>query len=522
LKGSGFIICIVKPNKHNLLKCSLAKGFEIKKEKSRGNKEVTIMNDHPHSVPSISGDKGSWFPGKKPEQVKPGSYPILFIHGINATSETWWKGNNDISELAYSGGYETAFIELSGTDDMWANGLLLAEKLREVYNFFNKKVVIAAHSKGGVDAQTAIVHHGAAEFVKRVITLSTPHHGSELADLAYSKWADWLTETLGSKSDAVFSLQKAYMEAYRKRTDQHTVSREIPFYTFGGTGWGGLNSELFWSGLYLRRFGANDGAVTVKSSRLPYSREVRVDDWNHKTIKQGEEIFPYVESLLGEEVGDIPESADQDSPKEEVHTSVLHRGGAYEGRGTEQFSVEEGVDEMTVDWFSCFRDTELVLTDPGGKIYTDFAAAGDETGFFPNAFHHSTLIRTPDSGKWVLESRNDKRETYLLNVLFTNGVLPQVEEIFSGYEDSKSKGVKMNNVTSINRHVHITHFPVRNSGNKKSIQNPSSLDPVSLSQYDEGILNFTIDIKGITGRGNEFERTVIKTIFVGQDGTLYE
>jgi pimeloyl-ACP methyl ester carboxylesterase len=494
----------------------------MKREKSRGEKEVAILNDHSNSVALIREAKGSWFPGREPAQVKPGSYPILFIHGINTTSETWWKENNGISELAYLGGYETAFIDLSGTDDMWANGLLLAEKLREVYNFFNKKVVIVAHSKGGVDAQTAIVYHGAADFVKRVITLSTPHHGSELADLAYSKWADWLTETLGSKSDAVFSLQKAYMEAYRKRTDEHKESGEIPFYTFSGTGWGGINSELFWSGLYLRRFGANDGAVTVKSSQLPYGRVVKVDDWTHKTIKQGEEIFPYVERLLSKDADIIPESAGQASSKEEVRTSALHRGGAYKGNRNEPFLVEDGVDEITVGWISCLRDTELKLTDPGGKTYTGFVTTGDATGFFPNAFHHSISISDPDCGKWVLESRNDKRETYLLNVLFANGELQQVEEIFSGDVDSKSIGMKMNNVPSINKHVHVTHIPLKDKGNKKSFENPSSLDPGYLAQFGEGILNLTIEIKGTTGNGNEFERTVVKTLFVDQAGILFE
>jgi pimeloyl-ACP methyl ester carboxylesterase len=480
------------------------------------------LNDHPHSVASIRASKGSWFPGKEPEQVKPDSHPILFIHGINTTSETWWIENNELSEMAYSAGYETAFIDLSGIDDMWTNGLLLAEKLREVYNYFKKKVVIVAHSKGGIDAQTAVVYHGAAECVKRVITLSTPHHGSELADLAYSKWAEWLTETLGSKSDAVFSLQKAYMEAYRQRTDEHMESGEIPFYTFGGTGWGGMNSELFWGGLYLRRFGANDGAVTVKSSQLPYGREVRVDDWTHKTIKQGEEIFPYVERLLSEEVDVIPAAVDQSSSEEEVQTSVLHRGGSIEGTGTEQFSVEEDVADITVDWISCSRYTELVLTGPGGEIYTDFVTTGDATGFFPDAFHHSVLISDPPSGRWVLESRNDQRETYLLNVMFTNGVLPQIDEIFAGDAYIGNKGVEVHNASVIKKHVHLTHIPVENKGNMKSIENPPGLEPGTLTQYEEGTFNITIDINGTTGRGNEFERTVVKTIFVDRAGTLYE
>ncbi|MGR3765660.1 esterase/lipase family protein [Rossellomorea sp. NS-SX7] len=465
---------------------------------------------------------GSWYSGEKPERIKEGSYPILFIHGINTTSETWSIDGNDIGETARSRGFETAFINLSGTEDMWTNGLLLAGKLGEISEHFKKKVVILAHSKGGIDAQTAMVYHGAARYVKRVITLSTPHHGSELADLAYSKWADWLAETLGSRCDAVFSLQTGYMKAYRNRTDADAERLEPRFYTFGGTGWGSMGSALFWGGLYLSRFGTSDGAVTVISSRLPYGQEVMVDDWTHKTIKQGEEIFPYVERLVLEQVDEIPVPTVQVSAEEEVQTSVLHRGGRYTGIQRERFLVEDGVDGITVDWISCFRDTALVLTDPEGRTYTNFVTTGDETGFFPNAFHHSIMIDQPAYGKWELESRNDSEETYLLNVMYTNGVNPQINEVVNGVEvDFEGQGMNMYHTSTINKQVHLIHFPVSKKEGKKSIENPSDISPGCLAQYGEGIHNITIDIKGTTLIGNEYERTIVKTIFVDRDGNIH-
>ncbi|MEL3972500.1 hypothetical protein AAEO50_09425 [Rossellomorea oryzaecorticis] len=466
---------------------------------------------------------GSWYSGEKPERIKEGSYPILFIHGINTTSETWSIDGNGIGEAARSRGFETAFITLSGTDDMWTNGLLLAGKLGEISGHFKKKVVIVAHSKGGIDAQTAIVYHGASRYVKRVITLSTPHHGSELADLAYSRWADWLTETLGNRSDAVFSLQTGYMKAYRNRTDAAADRQATRFYTFGGTGWGSMGSELFWGGLYLSRFGASDGAVTVKSSRLPYGQEVMVDDWTHKTIKQGEEIFPYVEKLVMEEVDEIPVSALQVSDEEEVQTSVLHKGGRYTGVLRERFLVEDGVDKITVDWVSSFREASLLLKGPGGRTYTSFVTTGDETGFFPNAFHHSLMVDKPSYGKWVLESRNDQPDTYLLNVMFSNGVNPQVDDIFSGSEiDVENEGMNMASTPNLIHHTHLTHFPVTKQDSEKSIEDLASLSPDYLAQYGEGLHNITIDIKGTTQRGNEYERTIVKTIFVDKDGNIHE
>ena len=160
----------------------------------------------------LEGTPGKWYTGEKIDNVLENSFPILFVHGINRSSTTW-RVDNDMAEVTAKNRIETAYIDLHPADDMWKNGRLLAEKLKDIYQYFNEKVVVVAHSKGGIDTQAALVHYGASPYVSRVLTLSSPHHGSELADLAYSKWAGWLTDALKSKSKAVFSLQTAYMRA---------------------------------------------------------------------------------------------------------------------------------------------------------------------------------------------------------------------------------------------------------------------------------------------------------------------
>lgn len=93
-------------------------------------------------------------------------------------------------QQARDAGYQTAAINLydaNGTSqDMWDNGKLLADKIKVISNHFGKKLIVIAHSKGGVDTQTTLVYNRAAPYVQRVITLSSPHYGSQLADLAYS------------------------------------------------------------------------------------------------------------------------------------------------------------------------------------------------------------------------------------------------------------------------------------------------------------------------------------------------
>src|SRR5699024_11748007 len=112
-------------------------------------------------------------------------------------------------ETAFDAGYQKAFIQMHDargeTADMWDNGELLAEKIDEISDHFDgKPITIVAYSKGGVDTQTALVHYGAWDKVDNVSTLSSPHHGSQLADLGYSSSAGSLADLLGSQGDGKY------------------------------------------------------------------------------------------------------------------------------------------------------------------------------------------------------------------------------------------------------------------------------------------------------------------------------
>src|SRR5436190_277798 len=57
------------------------------------------------------------------------------------------------------------------------------------------KVIIIAHSMGGLDARYMISRLGMADRVAALVTLSTPHHGSP--------YADWCLKNLGMKLGAM-------------------------------------------------------------------------------------------------------------------------------------------------------------------------------------------------------------------------------------------------------------------------------------------------------------------------------
>jgi pimeloyl-ACP methyl ester carboxylesterase len=454
------------------------------------------------------GLPGRWFIDE--EVSNTGGFPIFFVHGINTSSDTWIQ-ENDMLQIMRGAGYQSVFIDLHPDEDMKRNGEILAEKLREMHEYFNEKIVVVSHSKGGIDTQSALIHYGASDYVKRVITLSTPHHGSELADLAFSKWAGWLTDALKSKTQAVFSLQTGYMKGFRAETDGDDLAEKIPFFTLGGTGWGGAHSELFWGGLYLSRFGQSDGAVLVKSSRLPYAREVAIEDWNHTTIKKGSEVFPYLKNLFTEVVTDVPYAKVNEMALDGA-MSVLHRGGDFEGIKGESFSVEEGVESITVDWISDQNVTVYELVAPDGQVYKQWNMTEDATGFFPGAYHHTILLTHPISGRWEVKAISSQREHYMLSVLFHKKGMSD-----GGYVESTLDGSD----PSMKKTNTIYHIPVKIGKKPSTLITTEDLSSLPLADFEEGIHNITTDLEGKTVQGNDFQRTVVQTLYVDGKGNIY-
>src|SRR5699024_2118798 len=198
---------------------------------------------------------------------------LLFVPGLNNVAQVFYE-DNDMYETAFDAGYQTAFIQLHDAGgesaDMWDNGELLAEKIDEISDHVDgKPITIVAYSKGGVDTQTALAHYGEWDKVDNVITLSSPHHGSQLADLAYSSWAGWLADLIGSQGDGTYSMQMGQMEAFRAIMDEKEHATSNDYYTLGGTGWSGGSGSIWLGGMYLSQYGSNDGVVTAGSSALP-------------------------------------------------------------------------------------------------------------------------------------------------------------------------------------------------------------------------------------------------------------
>ncbi|MFC0270977.1 esterase/lipase family protein [Metabacillus herbersteinensis] len=473
-----------------------------------------------------SGIPGQWYIGTTPSYVDPTKAPLVFVHGLNSASDTWWEGNN-MYDTAYANGYRTAFIDLYPTKNMWDNGALLSQKIREIYDYFGKqKLVLVTHSKGGIDAQSALVHHNAHPYVSNVITLSTPHYGSQLADLAYSNWAGWLAGILGSKNDATYSLQTGYMKNFRTQTDTHASSRKNPFYTFGGTSWGSFGSSLYWGGLYLRGYGQNDGAVTVTNSRLPYGKEVKVSSWNHTTIKEGSSTFSLFKPYLKSTATTLSNFAMTNEAQTTADAaSFYYRGGEYSGTTREEFVVEDNVDAIVVDWMSSSPNSKLAVLTPNNQTLQSFQTTVD-TGIFAGAYHHQLHIKDPKIGTWKIEAKNSVKEAYLLNISYES----QANDAINIEKISKTnKALKFNsnnkkiNKDSLEATINVDYLPKnKKAGKKLKLKKEKNAPSVPVNIQEEGSYTITIDVKGKTVQGHKFERTIIKSVYVDSNGEVFQ
>ena len=470
-----------------------------------------------------TGTPGEWYIGDQPASVKPGSLPIVFVHGLNSSSNIWID-QNDMDEITYNENYQTAFIDLYPTKNMWDNGQLLASKLAEMHAYFGKKMILVTHSKGGVDTQAALVHSNAHKYVEKVITLSTPHHGSQLADLAFSNWAGWLAAIIGNRNDATYSLQTGYMSYFRSVTDSNSKASLTPYYTFAGTDWGRFGGTLYWGGLYLKQYGSNDGAVTVTSSRLPYGNEIKIGKWDHFTIKNGSTIFPSFQPYLTQSVPAFTSlESNSIAAEDDQKASVLVRGGEFTGKKVETFEVEENTKSIAFDWMSQNTDSVITLEGPNQQTYSNTATAKDK-GMFEGATHHQMNVNSPEAGTWKVTVDQPKKESYLMHVAYESELNADLT-----IEASSQKEVKLQvNTTKIDRKSISGDLVIQYSKNGKAKQKKiseqkfNSLDSFPIKNVGEGVYHITLDVKGNTKKGQQFERTILYTMYVDQNGKMYK
>ncbi|WP_074594377.1 esterase/lipase family protein [Bacillus cereus] len=486
---------------------------------------------------------GEWFLGQKPANYDENKPPILFVQGRNGNADSWYGKTvyhdiNDMYDYALKAGYQTVFIQLydaagKGSASQWDNGKLLAQKLEEIYNHFGKKVNIVAHSKGGIDTQAALVEYDANRFVGNVITLATPHHGSNLADLSYSWWAGWLASILGQKDDGTYSLQIGEMAKFRSLIDNNPAAKLNRYYTATGTSWGPTFSALSMGGLYLSSYGSNDGLVNEWSAKLSYGTHLFTDSrFDHDNIRKGSAVFARIEPYLRTTNVGLPAlvapSNSSNEKLEQLNTTSNQNilgGELPQNQWIEQSISVDKKAEGIVSVLTASSDVEVQMVSPKGKIYANKDSAittGEGESFFNGATIRTFKFDKLEVGEWKIKMMaKQSKDAYLVvsdykdDAPFVLRMPTKVKVNKLEYKLKKSpvapemKGDLSITVRVVNKegklvsefnelqNVHTNTF----SGALKDIKQP-------------GVYNVTMDIKGMNKEGKPYNRTIVKSVYV--------
>ena len=480
---------------------------------------------------------GDWYIGATPPNVDYNKPVILFVQGLHSDYTTWYNSDG-YYDAAYNAGYRTAFVQLKDADggggDMWTNGPVLANVIQKVRNYYGvNKINIIAHSKGGIDTQTALVHYGAYPYVNLVHQLSTPNKGSELADMSYSTWTWWLAAILGQRDDAVYSLQTSYMADFRSITDGLAENNYTRTYMSGGTGDDGFFSATYYSRAFLP--GEDDGAVAIYSAfGLPNGYYGFTDNGSeqlsHTKMRQASktwwQVRPRLTTTSFYGVAGSMTASTLAAPLAKADltetSNTIMRGGAVNGLATDTFTLESGLDALNLDVMTSSKDTKVKLVSPSGKEYaaTKGLAAQDDM-LFSKASHNAFTISTPEKGTWSVqvEGSNDAyfmaanleggaQSTVKANkkVLKKDDAFVQVNVGFDGGKVKQEKGkqlkkAKLTKSSKAGASATVAEVDVNTDAQGNMIATLAT-------PAESGVYNLSFDVAGVNDKGEEFTRSV--------------
>ncbi|MEO1052253.1 MAG: T9SS type A sorting domain-containing protein [Bacteroidota bacterium] len=246
---------------------------------------------------------------------------LVFVHGYASNAQVFFTGEDNMYADVYRDGYRSVYVSLTPNDDMWTNGYMLANMITRIKSrYSNAPLVMIGWSKGGVDIDAALVHFGANNQVSEVFTLSTPHFGTGIAELANSELLSLVNIIFMQDNDATLSLQRGYMSFFRSITDGNSRNT-VPYTTIGGWGNGPLNRLDIPQGiLHLidgpKSSGGNDGVVPYQSSIRPGAKELfgglekkwglfgpyydgpDETDLDHFEVTRGGKVWPFIKNEL--------------------------------------------------------------------------------------------------------------------------------------------------------------------------------------------------------------------------------
>jgi len=209
-------------------------------------------------------------------------YPVVLVHGIGAHDRggmiNFWGG---IPERLKKNGVKVFLGNTDAWGDFESNAKLLKTSVDKIlHETKSEKVNIIAHSKGGLDSRYLIWKYDYGNKVASLTTVSTPHHGSEIADLIYKQkivHTDLVKEVFrifgrlyGDTNPDLYNVNYQLTTKKMKEFNQNIGRDQRVYYQSLYTVMKNSSDDLmfFYSHRYIKtKSGDNDGVVSEYSAR---------------------------------------------------------------------------------------------------------------------------------------------------------------------------------------------------------------------------------------------------------------
>ncbi|PEN12954.1 lipase [Longibacter salinarum] len=219
--------------------------------------------------------------------IIPLSTPVVLMHGFGMGA-TFRRGGHLHEEAMYlrTRGIRAYAPNVAAYNTVDARSSMWLRRIAPILDETRSdRIIIIAHSMGGLDARHLIHNEGLHEVVDVLITVSTPHRGSSIANLVLEQpsvvrnWmmemADWLgkhalEDATANALQAITQLTPSYLNSsFNPETPDHP---DVEYWSFAGHAGKGTEITMdpvlrFLNAYLYDREGPNDGFVSVDSAR---------------------------------------------------------------------------------------------------------------------------------------------------------------------------------------------------------------------------------------------------------------
>lgn len=116
-----------------------------------------------------------WMP---PDRLRPCARPIILVHGYGCSRSVWWWLRGKLEAAGHTVASVNLYPPYTSIGKLVP---LLNQRVDEVCGATGaEQVVLIAHSMGGLVCRSYLARHG-KQRVERLITIASPHAGTELA-----------------------------------------------------------------------------------------------------------------------------------------------------------------------------------------------------------------------------------------------------------------------------------------------------------------------------------------------------